>query len=100
MESMMKSTWQATVSDPIERRVFEALDDPRLDFRTVQGLAKSTELPEHIVCDVLGRYPRFIRQSPVHDAQGRKLYALVSKGGGLREWYATTRAFIAKSTGT
>ncbi len=96
----MKSTWQATVSDPIERKVFEALDDPRWDFRTVQGLAKSTELPEHIVCDVLQRYPQFVRRSPVPDAQGRGLYTLVSKGGGFREWYATTRAFITKSAGT
>jgi len=95
----MKSTWQTIVSDPIERQVFQALDDPRWDFRTVEGLAKSADLPEQIVCDVLNRYPQLVRRSPVPDAQGRELYTLVSKGGGFREWYATTRAFITKSAG-
>jgi hypothetical protein len=96
----MKSTWRDTVSDPIEQRVIEALEDPRWDFRTVSGLAKSTDLPEHVVRDVLNRYPRFVRRLPIPDSQGRELYRPVSRGASLREWYATTRAFITKSTGT
>ncbi|HMH53732.1 MAG TPA: hypothetical protein VK548_26095 [Candidatus Acidoferrum sp.] len=93
----MKSNWRDAVSDPTDRKVIESLDDPRWDFRTVPGLATSTGLPEHIVRDVLSRYPQVIRRSPVPDSQGRELYTLVSKGGGLREWYARTRAFITKS---
>ena len=96
----MKSTWRDSVSDPTARRVLEALEDPHWDFRTVPGLAESTDLPEHGVRDVLNRYPRFVRRSLVPDSQGRELYTLVSRGMGLREWYATTRAFITKSTGT
>jgi hypothetical protein len=96
----MKSTWRETLSDPVARRVIEALDDPRWDFRTIPGLVKSTDLPEHVVRDILNCYSQFVRRSPVPDAQGRELYTLVSKGGGLREWYATTRAFITKSTST
>lgn len=96
----MKSTWRDTISDTNERKVIEALEDPRWDFRTVAGLAKSTNLVEHVVRDVLNRYPQFVRQSPVPDSQGHELYTLVSKGRGLREWYATTRAFITKTVGT
>jgi hypothetical protein len=93
----MKSTWRDTVSEPMERRVIEALEDPRWDFRTVPGLAESTDLPEPIVRRVLNRYPEFVRQSLVPDLQGRELFTLASRGRGLREWYAITRAFITKS---
>jgi hypothetical protein len=96
---MMKSDWRDAVSDPTDRKVMESLEDPRWDFRTVSGLATSTGLSERVVRDVLNRYPQFIRRSPIPDSQGRELYTLVSKGGGLREWYAKTRAFITKSTG-
>jgi hypothetical protein len=94
----MNVKWRDAVSDPHERRVFEALEDERWDFRTVPALAKSAELPEDHVRAVLRRYPQFIRQSFVPDSRGRALYTLASKGAGLREWYATARAFITKST--
>ena len=95
----MNVKWREAVSDPRERKVFEALEDEHWDFRTVSGLAKSASLPEDDVRAVLRRYPQFIRQSLVPDSRGRELYTLISKGGGLREWYATARAFITKSTG-
>lgn len=96
----MRESWKEQILNPVEREIFEALDDPRWDFRTIAGLSKGTGVPESTVRDVLDRYPQFIRQSPVPDLEGRALYTLVSKRGGLREWYSTTRAFITKSTST
>ncbi len=93
----MTREWQTAVIDPTDRRVFEALEDPRWDFRTVEGLSKTTGLPETTVRHVLARHPRFIRQSPIPDSEGRELFTLISNGVGLREWYRTTRAFITKS---
>ena len=93
----MTREWQTTVTDPTDRRVFEALEDPRWDFRTVEGLSKTMGLSETTVRNVLASYPRFIRQSPIPDSEGRELFTLISKGSGLREWYRTTRAFITKS---
>jgi len=36
-----------------ERKVFEALDDPRWDARTVAGISRSTNLPEGDVLKIL-----------------------------------------------
>ncbi len=97
---IMGTHWKDLIADPLERKVFEALDDPRWDFRTIPGLSKSTGVPESDVKRILERYPQLIRRSPVPDSEGRALYTLVSKGGGLREWYSKTRAFITKTTNT
>lgn len=94
----MERLWRGEITDPTERRVFEALEDRRWDFRTIHGLAASTRLSEEVVRKTLNRYPQFIRRSPLPDTEGRELYTLVSRGRGLREWYRTTRAFITKST--
>lgn len=53
----MTREWQTAVTDPTDRRVFEALEDPRWDFRTVEGLSKTTGLPETTVRNVLARHP-------------------------------------------
>ena len=96
----MGAAWRDQITDPVERKVFEALDDPQWDFRTIPGLSKASGIEESKVKDILERYPQLIRQSPVRDSKGRVLYTLVSKGSSLREWYRTTRAFITKSTST
>jgi len=96
----MGASWKDRITDPVERKVFEALDDPQWDFRTIPGLSKATGVPESLVKDIVERYPQFIRRSPVPDSGGRALYTLASKGSSLREWYSTTRAFITKSTST
>ena len=49
----MNVKWREAVSDPRERKVFEALEDEHWDFRTVSGLAKSASLPEDDVRAVL-----------------------------------------------
>jgi hypothetical protein len=94
----MSSSWRDRITDPIERKVFEALADPQWDFRTLPGLSKATGIAESTVKDIVERYPEFSRRSPVPDSEGRALYTLISKGSSLREWYRTTRAFITKST--
>lgn len=94
----MSASWRDRIIDPDERKVFEALDDPQWDFRTIPGLSKTTGVPESIVKEIVERYPQFTRRSPVPDSEGRTLYTLVSKGSSLREWYRTTRAFITNST--
>lgn len=96
----MSAPWQDQIVNPLERKIFEALDDPQWDFRTIPGLSSATGLPESVVMSIVERYPQLIRRSPVPDSEGRALYSLVSKGSSLREWYRTTRAFITKSTST
>ena len=94
----MGASWRDEISDPTERKIFEALDNPAWDFRTVEGISRETALPESLVLDTIAKYPNLIRRTPVPDTKGRGLYTLTSRGGGLREWYSTTRAFVTKST--
>jgi len=94
----MRASWRDTITDPTECKIFEALEDPRWDFRTVPGLSKTLGIPEDRVRDILRRYPHLVRQSPVPDSEGRDLFSLVSRGRNLREWYRITRAFVTKST--
>ncbi len=89
--------WRRAVSDSEARQVLEALGDPQWDFRTIEGLARSTGLSEGRVEDILHQYHPFIRQSAVLDRRGRGLYTLASRRPKFRELLSTARAFIAKS---
>ena len=80
--------------------MFEALADPNWDFRTIDGLAQSTGLPEGLIKQILSNYRPFVRQSPVLDRRSRELYTLSSRGSTFRELLSTARAFISKSTST
>ena len=90
--------WRPLISNPDERKVFEALEDSRWDFRTIRGLSASSGLPEERVRQVVMKYPNLVRQSSVLDRDGRELYTLASKGSSLREWLSTTRAYLSKTT--
>jgi hypothetical protein len=78
-------------------RVHEALSDPRWDFRTVDGIARSTGLSEEEVAAILDRYKDEVRQSVVPDRHGRALYTLRSRPKKAQEWLAEIRAYLAKS---
>jgi hypothetical protein len=43
-----------------ERKVFEALDDPRWDARTVAGISRSTGLPEPEVLKILSDHSNLV----------------------------------------
>jgi hypothetical protein len=92
--------WRAVVTEPNAREVFEALADPTWDFRTIDGLAQSTALPQNLIKQILSKYGPFVRQSPVLDRRGRELYTLASRGSTFRELLSTARAFISKTTST
>jgi hypothetical protein len=89
--------WQAEVTDPQERRIFEALSDARGDFRTAEGLARATGLTAANILAVIKKYPHLIRRSIVPDNHGRALYTLRSRPVSIRERLAEARLFISKS---
>jgi hypothetical protein len=92
----MSNDWQGVVTDPIDRRVFEALADKRWEFRTVEGLAESTGLSQSRIRETLTRYSDLVRRSTVRDEKGRELYTL--RPPTTMEQLALVRAFAAKST--
>lgn len=92
----MENEWRDIVAEPAERKIFEALSDPKWDFRTLAALSKASGLPSDKVRAVLAKYPKLVRRSPIPDAKGQELYTLTSKGSTLQEWLSTTRAYVSK----
>lgn len=79
-------------------RVLVALSDPKYDFRTLEGLAKATELSSDSVLVALGALGQKVRISNVTDPQGRVLYTLRNRPKKLRERLSELRSFMSAST--
>jgi len=93
----MKKEWEDLIEDESERKVFEALDDPEWDLRTVQGVSKSSGLPETEVLDILNKYPAFVRKSLISDESGQDLYRLSDRKVTAGEVLKALKTFITKS---
>ncbi len=95
----MQSKWEGIVTDPEERKVFSALADPNWDFRTVEGLSKSTGLSYSEIENIIAKYKDLVRQSPVPDKKGRNIYTLSEKGPNVGEWLNFIRGSVVKTSG-
>jgi len=78
-------------------KVRQALENPRWDFRTVDGLVEDTGFSREEVQALLESHSAEIRKANVPDSKGRILYTLATKPMGVREILANTRAFITKT---
>jgi hypothetical protein len=87
---------EALPVDLTARRIVEALDDDRFDFRTVQGLSEALDFPEDLVQEVLDESD-LVRISPVPGPNGEALYALRSQPVTTREKLALARVSVEKS---
>lgn len=67
--------------------VLKALEDPRWDWRTVEGVARDTGIPENEVLAIIESSADEVIRSRVRDAQGRTLYA-------TRQHYTNRRGFL------
>lgn len=85
------------ISEPAAKLVLEALANPQWDFRTVQGIAKETELTEEAVRTILNAYPNLVRQSPVPDRHSRPLFTLRGRPVKRQERIALLRMLVTKS---
>jgi hypothetical protein len=94
----MPRDWKSLITDPRDRKVFEALADPSWDFRTVEGVARSTGLSLGEVESVLVKYPDLIRRSAIPDREGRDLYTLASTAVKAKEVLAEIRTYVTKSS--
>jgi hypothetical protein len=93
----MAASWQTLISEPAERKVFDALSDPQWDFRTVHGISKATSLSESEVTAILQKYPDLVRRSLVRDEDGDELFTLASRTPGPQEIVSQIRSFVTKS---
>ena len=74
--------WNTTVTEPDERKVFEALDGPDITWRTVGGIARQTGLSEDRVAGVLSKYNlKLTTFANVPSISGSALVGLIEKVG-------------------
>ena len=73
---MVEANWRELVTDPREISVFEALQDPEWDWRTLGALSSTSGLSREEVRSVLNEYPLFVRKSAVRSTGGEELYTL------------------------
>jgi hypothetical protein len=73
---MTETEWRRIVTDPSEERIFEALDDPKWEWRTISALARASGRKPDEVRAILARYPTLVRKSTVRGADGDELFTL------------------------
>jgi len=71
--------WRDLVTDPGEIKIFEALEDPRWEWRTIGALARASRMSEGDVIGVLNKYRGHIYKSPVPNKKGESLFTLREK---------------------
>jgi DNA-directed RNA polymerase sigma subunit (sigma70/sigma32) len=75
-------SWQDTVTDPEEIKVFMALDGARYTWRTMSAIARQTGLSEERVAQILAKYNlRLTRLSETPSLSGSALVGLIAKVG-------------------
>jgi hypothetical protein len=76
---MPETDWRGVITDPSERRLFEALEDQQWEWRTVAALSRASGMDELNVRRVLNQYPTLVRRSLTPSQIGEDLYTLQSR---------------------
>jgi len=95
---IMKLNWLEDVKDPKEHSILEALSDSKWDFRTMEALIKKTGLSQSEIELIILKYENLIRESPVRDRKGRRLFTLKSNKVSINEILNMARGVVSKST--
>ncbi len=73
----------AYVTGKSGRLIYEALVDPRWEYRTVEGISGETKLTQQEVEYLLDSFPEVFARSPFPDIAGRRLYTLRANQSAL-----------------
>jgi hypothetical protein len=94
----MHQNWRDEITDPDELKVFEALSDPKYDFRTMNGIKKTSGLSVSKIKEILIKYRHLIRESPIRNEKNQKLYTLISRKKPFNEFLNIIIGASSKST--
>ena len=73
---MFETDWRKVIEHPSDRKLFEALEDSRWEWRTVPALSKASGLSEDDVRRVLQSHPGLVRRSILTSVAGDELFTL------------------------
>jgi hypothetical protein len=80
-----------------ERLILEALDDSKWDYRTLEGLERTSGLTRESIKMILNKQQKFIRKSDIPDVKGRDLYTLKKDENETKEFLFRLKTYISKS---
>lgn len=83
----------------IKTNLINALQNPRWDYRTSEGLAKELKVTENEIKKYLDSEPE-IRKSVMKDKDGRSLYTLKKRKTAIGDYWAAFRAVNSAKTGS
>ena len=92
---MTMKDWRE-VQEADARKLLEELADHKWDFRTVEGLTRSTGLPVQRVKELLEKYKELVRTFPMPDTAGNTLYTIGEKSESLRETLTKISSIASK----
>lgn len=91
------ATWEDVIKEPDEVKVFESLADTKWDFRSLDGISRTTGLQAGDVLGILTRHHDLVRTSVIPDRKGRTLYTLRENPQTLGEKIGALKSYVTKS---
>lgn len=79
-----------------EEKIISALRDPRWDYRTIDGIAKDTELTPEQVMSFLESRKDIVWKSNIPDKLGRDLFTLKERVSQSKEFFRNLTTFMTK----
>lgn len=96
---MIETDWRKVVTNPGERKIFEALEDSQWQWRTLAALSGASGLPPEQVRQVVeSKYPWLVRKSLVPSQKGEDLYTLQSSFFERRNPLVKVWTFLSTSS--
>ena len=89
--------WEEIIKDPDEVRVFESFADSKWDFRSLDGISRTTGLQAGDVLSILTRHHDLVRSSVIPDRKGRTLYTLRENPQTFGEKIGALKSYVTKS---
>jgi hypothetical protein len=80
----------------VDPRLHAALEDPKWDFRTVDGIARELGISPDRAREMLEHSPALARKSVMTDRQGRELFTARGRRPGMRERLEQIRWVLAR----
>ena len=76
---MAELDWRSIITDEREIKMFEALENPKWEWRTVGALSRESGLDQKAIQKIIKMHPELIRKSDVQSQNGEDLYTLQSR---------------------
>ena len=76
---MAELDWRSIITDEREIKMFEALENPKWEWRTVRALSRESGLDQKAIQKIIKMHPELIRKSDVQSQNGEDLYTLQSR---------------------